>query len=186
MSFKDRIDEMVMAILENKKIECPKCKGEGCEHCDDTGYHMTEAKVRGFDLIHKVGRGMGQLDITKYLRKQLGIKSGDTKNDIYFDGADLVRGDKTVVRSALVNKTMTVDDLLAALKKDMGMKEAMDPVGKEDDDVDNDGDVDASDKYLKKRRKAISKAVSKDESSCGTMNASKMKAMGKKMREKKY
>ena len=38
------------------------------------------------------------------------------------------------------------------------LNEAMDPVGKEDDDVDNDGDVDKSDQYLKKRRKAISKA----------------------------
>ena len=37
--------------------------------------------------------------------------------------------------------------------------EALDPVGKEDDDVDNDGDTDDSDSYLKKRRKAISKAV---------------------------
>jgi hypothetical protein len=39
----------------------------------------------------------------------------------------------------------------------------LDPVGKEDDDVDNDGDVDDSDKYLAKRRKAISKAVKKEE-----------------------
>ena len=37
-------------------------------------------------------------------------------------------------------------------------KEAMDPVGKADADIDNDGDVDSSDKYLHKRRKAISKA----------------------------
>jgi hypothetical protein len=33
--------------------------------------------------------------------------------------------------------------------------ETLDPVGKEDDDIDNDGDVDNSDKYLLKRRKAI-------------------------------
>ena len=33
----------------------------------------------------------------------------------------------------------------------------LDPVGKEDGDIDNDGDEDASDKYLAKRRKAISK-----------------------------
>ncbi len=39
-------------------------------------------------------------------------------------------------------------------------KEALDPVGKEDSDIDNDGDVDKSDKYLHKRRKAISKAIS--------------------------
>lgn len=38
-------------------------------------------------------------------------------------------------------------------------KEAMDPVGKHDADIDNDGDTDKSDKYLIKRRKAIARAV---------------------------
>jgi hypothetical protein len=38
----------------------------------------------------------------------------------------------------------------------------MDPVGKADADIDNDGDVDKSDKYLKNRRKAISKNVKGD------------------------
>ena len=36
-------------------------------------------------------------------------------------------------------------------------KEGLDPVGQEDADIDNDGDTDSSDKYLHKRRKAISK-----------------------------
>jgi hypothetical protein len=35
------------------------------------------------------------------------------------------------------------------------VKEGLDPVGKEDKDVDNDGDVDSSDSYLKNRRKTI-------------------------------
>ena len=37
----------------------------------------------------------------------------------------------------------------------------LDPVGKEDADVDNDGDVDKSDKYLLKRRRAIGAAIRK-------------------------
>ena len=40
-------------------------------------------------------------------------------------------------------------------------KEKLDPVGQEDDDIDNDGDVDKTDKYLLKRRKAVSKAIKK-------------------------
>ena len=44
-----------------------------------------------------------------------------------------------------------------------GMSEALDPVGKEDGDVDNDGDKDSSDSYLMKRRKAIAKALKKEE-----------------------
>ena len=42
-------------------------------------------------------------------------------------------------------------------------KEKLDPVGKEDGDIDNDGDKDSSDKYLMKRRKAIKKSMSKKE-----------------------
>jgi len=41
--------------------------------------------------------------------------------------------------------------------------EEMDPVGKEDEDIDNDGDSDKSDKYLSNRRKAIGKAMSEGE-----------------------
>ena len=53
------------------------------------------------------------------------------------------------------------------------MKEGMDPVDpkelkgkhkdRKDKDIDNDGDVDSSDKFLHKRRKAISKALSQED-----------------------
>ena len=42
-----------------------------------------------------------------------------------------------------------------------GGKKKLDPVGREDKDVDNDGDHDNSDKYLLKRRGAIGKAIKK-------------------------
>lgn len=44
--------------------------------------------------------------------------------------------------------------------------EKMDPVGQADADIDNDGDVDSSDEYLHKRRKAIKKSTEMDEKSC--------------------
>ena len=42
------------------------------------------------------------------------------------------------------------------------MEEKMDPVGKEDDDINNDGKVDKTDDYLKNRRSAIKKSMKKE------------------------
>ena len=49
----------------------------------------------------------------------------------------------------------------AKAKRDAMKTEALDPVGQEDSDIDNDGDTDKSDKYLHKRRKEIGKAIRK-------------------------
>jgi len=49
--------------------------------------------------------------------------------------------------------------LLAALNE---KKNKLDPVGKEDDDVNNDGKKDKTDDYLKNRREKVAKAISKD------------------------
>lgn len=40
-------------------------------------------------------------------------------------------------------------------------EKTLDPVGQEDGDIDNDGDEDKSDEYLKNRRKAVGKAIAK-------------------------
>ena len=45
--------------------------------------------------------------------------------------------------------------------------EKLDPVGKEDADINNDGKVDKTDDYLKNRRKAVSKAMKKEDLDLG-------------------
>lgn len=53
-------------------------------------------------------------------------------------------------------------DLMSKFQKETPkgvLKEALDPVGQEDSDIDNDGDTDKTDKYLLKRRQAIGKAI---------------------------
>ena len=52
-----------------------------------------------------------------------------------------------------------------ALKKPL--EEKMDPVGKEDEDINNDGKVDKTDDYLMNRRKAIAKAMQKEDLDLG-------------------
>jgi len=56
------------------------------------------------------------------------------------------------------------EDVQEAKKKPVKKDEDenLDPVGKEDGDIDNDGDKDDSDEYLGKRRKAIKKAMAKE------------------------
>jgi len=51
-------------------------------------------------------------------------------------------------------------DAMAAAYQEMAEKK-MDPVGQADADIDNDGDVDKTDKYLHNRRKAIKKSMKK-------------------------
>ena len=70
----------------------------------------------------------------------------------------------------------------------------LDPVGKEDGDIDNDGDKDATDKYLAKRRKAIGKAIKKDkkesferyhETKQGSLRDAVLQMWGENIKEKK-
>ena len=39
-------DFAMLNETKKAKMECPKCKGKGCEHCKDKGYH-TKSNSRG-------------------------------------------------------------------------------------------------------------------------------------------
>ena len=54
-----------------------------------------------------------------------------------------------------------LDEIISKISK----KTKLDPVGQEDEDIDNDGKVTKSDKYLAKRRHAIKKSKSKPKKS---------------------
>lgn len=54
------------------------------------------------------------------------------------------------------------DKIKAAFLAALEEKAKMDPVGQGDADIDNDGDVDSSDEYLHKRRKAIKKSMKEE------------------------
>ena len=139
-------------------------------------FEVTEA-VRNFARVGK------QLRVNSNIMeaaKQLAETAQSAQNHVlsetsdWFDGVSVKRNmkelkgltgqfKKTAVEANAVNQR------LSALYEDMGnilnryyeIDEALDPVGKEDDDIDNDGDSDDTDAYLKKRRAAVSKAIKK-------------------------
>jgi hypothetical protein len=99
------------------------------------------------------------------LHKQLGVPAGEK-----IPAADLKaaaeKGGKLgkSARLAMTLKKLKEEADLTEeqLAKINGMLEALDPVGQEDGDIDNDGDKDSSDKYLQARRDAIGKAMKKE------------------------
>ena len=96
----------------------------------------------------------------------------------WFDGVSVKRDTKAIgeavkVFEATAKESHQLQQRMESLFEEIGGKlgkyyeikelvedeKKLDAVGKEDGDVDNDGDEDSSDEYLKKRRAAVSKAV---------------------------
>jgi len=69
------------------------------------------------------------------------------------------------------------ESVMYATATKRAMDEELDPVGKEDDDIDNDGDVDKTDKYLANRRKAIAKNIKEGDDHEVAMAVSSLKAI---------
>ena len=144
-------------------------------------FKVTEA-IRNYG---RVGEALYKTNGIIEAAKQLSEMADAAQNHVlsetndWFDGVSVKRNmkelrgltgqfKKTAVEANAVNQR------LSALYEDMGnilnryyeidedIEEGkLDPVGKEDGDVDNDGDTDDSDRYLKKRRAAIAKAIKK-------------------------
>ena len=88
------------------------------------------------------------------------------KNMKHLKGS-VVEFQKTAKEAHMLNQRLTglYEDIGHVLNRYYEIDEALDPVGKEDSDIDNDGDVDDSDEYLKKKRDAIGKAMKKESKS---------------------
>ena len=97
------------------------------------------------------------------------------EQDDWFDKVSVNRNMKTLKSSVnefkkaakeshILNQRLTglYEDIGHVLNRYYEIDEALDPVGKEDGDIDNDGDEDSSDEYLQKKRDAIGKAMKKE------------------------
>ena len=143
-------------------------------------YEVIEA-IRSYSTVGKqLYSSGGILEAAKQLVKMAESAQNHvlSETDDWFDAVSVKRNMKELkgltgqFRKTAVEAN-SVNQRLSALYEDMGnilnryydiedVREALDPVGQEDDDVDNDGDEDDSDAYLKKRRDAVSKAVKGD------------------------
>ena len=121
--------------------------------------------IFGENDLREVAKGLSEL--AEYA-KQYAL----TEADENFDKITVNRNMKELTGLSkqfgkIAGEAQQLKERMAVLYEDMGnilgryfeLGEAMDPVGKEDGDIDNDGDKDDSDEYLAKRRKAIAKAI---------------------------
>ena len=107
--------------------------------------HFESAEKSGWDAVNSLaGAYKNMTDVEEGMHR-------DAKTGEVVDKAEV---GKTYYPNMPKKKTSV------ALRKEK-MKEALDPVGKEDGDVNNDGKKDSTDSYLMKRRKAIGNAMKK-------------------------
>ena len=132
--------------LENAKKKKEKVKMEGYmskdKYTHDTG---------GFRISQKDADEAKERIKKKTAAKMKKEEFVDEKRLVHGKFGNFISGQK---------KEMPKKDTLTPQDR-YKIPEGMDPVGKEDKDIDNDGDHDSTDKYLLKRRKAIGKAIAK-------------------------
>jgi hypothetical protein len=121
-----------------------------------------------------------------YVEYKFKNKQDAMKAKLFYDGLqrmgfevndDNINGGELMVDAGKNDMTQYHKQIMQKYKPKVMTQEKMDAVGKEDGDIDNDGDKDASDKYLAKRRKAVSKAIKseKKENFIGTSDNTKSK-----------
>lgn len=143
MSFKNKIEEAMGSAIQsslNLQEATLKVGNFTGKIADKAGFKMKKVGDAnpGADVIFTGD----EKAIISYARKYLGAEEGESLSSIQ--------------RNVTGGPGSQFENVEEAKKEDM------DPVGKEDDDVDNDGDSDSSDEYLKKKRAAIAKTMSKD------------------------
>jgi hypothetical protein len=102
------------------------------------------------------------------LKKQLGVTSDEPIPANKLKAAS-EKGGKLGQRARLAmtlkklkEETELSEEQSAKLDELIAQLEALDPVGQEDGDIDNDGDKDSTDQYLQNRRDAIGTAMKKE------------------------
>ena len=132
----------------------------------ETKEKSLESSVLG--IWQEAAKKTDELEEAKFSPKEIKMAIG-VASDKRYAGGNMTGATKAIdkIKKGLSDHPQ----VKAVLKRQNEAK--LDPVNKKalkkdfddrkDKDIDNDGDVDSSDKYLAKRRKAVSKAISKEE-----------------------
>jgi hypothetical protein len=147
-----------------EKMECPKCKGEGCDHCDGKGYHMMDEKAKFSDKEVKMAIG-----IASDKRYAGGNYSGAVKTiEKIKKGLSDHPQVKAVLKRQNEDKTETDEELTAKQKKI---------------DLNKNGKVDGDD--LAQLRKKADKKEVKEELSLAELAAKHISDMWKEASKSK-
>ena len=174
-----------MKYFETKKDSLEEVISKAINEKPDSSKELKESKMGALFLDMQIdAQEMSERDFIKKYNREMGMSTQELKRmhrefneSTEFSnmnakdleekaGKYLKYSDLLLQKGRLMAKnknTNMIDREIEKEKRKLGIKEKLDPVGKEDGDIDNDGDKDDSDKYLAKRRKAISKAIKKDQ-----------------------
>jgi hypothetical protein len=159
-------------ITEGKK-KCPECDGEGCKHCGGKGYHKThdcskKIKHESFGVgvcLHgqhavpsSIDGSIAWYDVMFEHGVEKNVPSAEMQVLVFEAHNEHV--DHQGVLEGYGKKKAKISSIKVMPKKDELVSEKLDPVGKEDADIDNDGKKnDKNDEYLRNRRKTIAKKL---------------------------
>ena len=167
--FKEELGRRIHERLEDMKSSVIDNTYNVCESCDPEEDEEEYFDVDEDDVYEEYGEDDHNMDPKTHVKKDKeGMFVVYHKNGKAVEKFD---NKKEADAYAMKNHDDLMKEAYHSKKKKV---EAMDPVGQEDGDIDNDGDKDSSDKYLMRRRKAIGKAMKKE----GSYGSKKAKSGG--------
>lgn len=147
--------------LKNKKSEAYKSYSEATKQLNLKFINIAESpEQKMFNILRNDNllEGDQRIVTAKVDKETSGDNVADGKN-IGVDDFEKSKADGTKDGNTGDHAEKHVMEDVELSEDEKYIDEILDPVGKEDSDVDNDGDSDNSDKYIKNKRDAIGKAM---------------------------
>jgi hypothetical protein len=155
---KEDLKQLIQEVYEEEVAEAKK-KGAAKEEPKKEAPKAVKAIKKVVAPVKKADEPANK--VTKSLVHH--IEKQEKSNKFKGDKADADLFDKVgKMLKRHVGRTLEeadVEKMMEEMECEECWEEALDPVGKEDSDINNDGKVDATDKYLKNRREKIGHSI---------------------------